>query len=138
MNRRILWGGYLVLFVVSELWALWGLPQQHAFTITDAAYCLFLVGIAGLAFNVRIISETLWRVVFGISVLFLVHTWLVMPVLYRRESLAWHQVALIQLFAIPALPLFLGLFLYAWRSPSVWRRAAQQDAAADATAELRR
>jgi hypothetical protein len=56
-----------VLFVAFEPWALWGLPQRHAFTITDAAYCLFLVGIAGLAFNLRIISETLWRVVFAIS-----------------------------------------------------------------------
>src|SRR5437870_816080 len=126
MTRRAVWGIYLVLYLAFEGWAFSQLPGPHSFSITDGAYLLFLIGVGGLALNVRILTERFWRIVFGVSVLFLIHNWLVMPFVYfRSQGLGWNQVAIIQAFQSPALPIFLGLLIYPWRSPPIWRNAAQ-------------
>jgi len=132
MTRRAVWGIYLVLYLAFEGWAFSQSPGPHSFSITDGAYLLFLIGVGGLALNVRILTERFWRIVFGVSVLFLIHNWLVMPFVYfRSQGLGWNHVAIIQALSVPALPIFLGLFTYAWRSHPIRRNAAQPGAPAD-------
>src|SRR5439155_4840213 len=107
MTRRAVWGIYLVLYLAFEGWAFSQSPVPHSFSITNGAYLLFLIGVGGLALNVRILTERFWRIVFGVSVLFLIHNWLVMPFVYfRSQGLGWNQVAIIQALSVPALPIF--------------------------------
>jgi len=55
-----------------------------------------------------------------------------LPVMNAQAGhLSMKQVLLTQLFLVPALPMFVALFIYAWRSPSLWAHAAQQGVPAD-------
>ena len=129
MNREW-WVLYLACYLAFSAWAILQLPEPHTFNLTDILYLLMMTGIVGLALNKRIISLSLWRVMFWIGITLLIHAWVIMPIIYLNEGLQLLNIGIIQLFSVPALPLFIGLYIYAYRSPEIWLSSAQQGAQA--------
>lgn len=124
-----IWVTYIIMFVGYETWAYSQLPEAQLITFEAFAYMLFLVGVAGLAFGQCFLSQRFWRVVSLVSIFFLVHAWIVMPLVLRfGSSLSWSQVATVLLYSVPALPMFIGLFLYAWCCPEIWLANSTNDA----------
>ena len=138
MKARRLWLLYAAAYLGYSAGAFFWLKRSAYPTLAidafigEVPYLLFLVGVVGLAMHWRIISRGFWRVVFGFSVLVLAYSWVMLPVMnVQAGHLSIKQALLIQLFAVPALPMFVALFIYAWRSPSLWAHAAQQGAPGD-------
>jgi len=82
---------------------------------------IFFVGLFGFAFGRRILSQQVWRYVFAVGVLVLVHAWVIMPFVYVDAGMSLRQILNILAFQVPLLPVFLALYCYAWRSTGIWQ-----------------
>ncbi len=126
MNNNY-WLVYIIFYFVYELWVFTQLPLPYTFNITDFFYFIMLVGITGLALKRKLINKPLWRIIFWVSIIFLFHTWIIMPIIYLNNNIELEIIIRIQLFSVPSLPLFIGLFMYVWRSPIIWAKNIQQE-----------
>ena len=118
------WLIYLAFYLAFDIWSLLKLNEfnePHSFSITDIFYIIIFVSILGLIFQKKIINELFWRIISWVSIIFIIHTWVIMPMIYLDDNIEWRAVGFIQLFAIPSLPLFIGLYIYAWRSREIWK-----------------
>ncbi|BCO31160.1 hypothetical protein TspCOW1_12630 [Thiohalobacter sp. COW1] len=122
---------YLILYLCYDTWVRATLSSGLEFTITDLFYLLMLLSIVGLALQRKIFTLKIWRAISALGLLLFIHAWVILPFLiYRGEGLEWEKIGVIQLYAVPSLPIFIGLFIYAWRSPAIWADHAQQGAQA--------
>jgi hypothetical protein len=121
MNK--FWLIYFLFIIAYEFILVFVLNQKgySKYTIADLFFVIFVIGLYGLAFRRRVISDKIWKVVFAISVIVFFHTWIVMPFVYRLSTgLTVSKIAYIQMFSIPNIPLFVALYVYAWRSAPLW------------------
>lgn len=117
------WQVYFFFIVIYEAVAIILLYQRGSvtFSISNIIQAFFIVGLYGLAFNHKFISKKFWQVVFGFSVIVFLHAWIMMPLIYRySEELTLQKIGFLQLFSIPTIPLFIALYLYAWKSENIW------------------
>ena len=122
MNR--FWIGYLIFFVIYEIVVVLYLNKidQFKFSISEIFYLISIIGLVGLAFQQKFISAIIWKAVFAISIIILMNTWLVMPLIYWfSQGLPVSKIILIQLFSLPSIPLFAALYVYAYRSKKIWK-----------------
>lgn len=117
---RGFWLVYVVLYVAFSTWAVWRLPDPVFISLTDLITFAMLIGIIGLALRKRLISQALWKIASVVGGLMFIHSWLVMPAIYIANDLGWREIAVIQTFALPSLPIFIGLYVYAWHSKEIW------------------
>lgn len=94
----------------------------YDFSITDTFYIVFFIGLFGLSFNRRILTENIWRYVFVIAALMYFHTWIFLPLfLIFSKEIPFLNVFYLLLYSVPLLPLIYALYLYAWRSKKLWQ-----------------
>jgi hypothetical protein len=119
-----LWIFYLIIFLIFEvisLLFLWG-KETYSFSIADIFQIVLVVGVIGLAFQKRIFLNIIWKILFVISVVVFLHAWVMMPLVYKfSEGLSFPKIVFIQLFNVPSIPLFVALYIYAWRSSKIWK-----------------
>jgi hypothetical protein len=119
-----IWIFYLIIFLIFEFMSLvflWG-RENHSFSIADIFQIVLMVGVIGLAFQKRIFLNIIWKILFVISVVVFLHTWVMMPLVYKfSEGLSFPKIVFIQLFNVPSIPLFVALYIYAWRSSKIWK-----------------
>ena len=119
--KKEFWLIYVAFYIGFTVWVIWRSPGPIFIPVTDLIHYGMLIGIIGLALGKKIISKTLWQVVSVIGGLMLIHSWLVMPAIFLNNDIGWKQIAIIQLFALPTVPIFIGLYFYAWRSQQIWK-----------------
>ena len=130
MKKKI-WLAYLILYFCYGIWVRATLSSGLTFTVTDLFYLLMLLSVVGLALQRKIFTVKIWRAISGLGFLLFIHAWVILPFLiYRDEGIEWTKIGIIQLYAVPSLPIFIGLYVYAWQSPAIWNNSAQQGAQA--------
>ena len=129
--KKNIWLAYLILYLCYDIWVRTTLSSGLVFTVTDLFYLLMLLSIVGLALQKKIFTLKIWRAISGLGFLLFIHAWAILPFLiYRGEGIEWAKIGIIQLYAVPSLPIFIGLYVYAWHSPEIWNNSAQQGAQA--------
>lgn len=108
-----LWLTYIAFYVAFTAWNIWRVPGHVFISVTDIIQMSMLVGIVGLALNRKIFGHALWKIVSIVGGLLLIHSRIVMPFIYTTNDIGWEQVAIIQLFSLPTIPIFIGLYIYA-------------------------
>jgi hypothetical protein len=119
------WVIYLFVFIAYESIAAIFLHQKDSLTISvflsSLIYIVFCIGIFGLAFKRKIFSNRIWQVVSIVSIVLFLANWLMMPLIYKYSyDLPLSRIGIIQLFSVPSIPLYIGVYMYAWRSANVW------------------
>ena len=120
------WLVYVILYLSYEAWAFSLLPEFNILNISNILYLIMLTGIVGLALQRKLINIKLWRIIFMLNIIFLIHGWVIMPIVFYNDGVQLTDIGLIQLFSTPSLPIIIGLYIYAWRSPNIWAKSVQQ------------
>lgn len=122
---KLFWKTYFVLILCYEFAILFYFSTRNEFEvkILDLIFIFFFIGIFGLAFDRCVFTEKIWRYIFGIAVIFFIHKWIVMPLVYLFSTkLPLFKALQIMLLSAPFIPIFFGLYAYAWRSSELWKR----------------
>lgn len=85
------------------------------------AYFIFIVGLAGLAFGIRIINRDIWKFIFGVSIIYTFNWFILAPtafVLSIPNILG--QVPFMMLTSLPLFFLPIALYFYGWKSDHLW------------------
>lgn len=121
---KLFWKTYFVFILGYEIAILYLLSIKKVFEIgvADFIHIFFFVGIFGLAFDRCVFTEKIWRYIFSLATIFFLHKYIVMPIVYIFSvKLPPFEILQIMLFSIPFVPIFFGLYIYAWRSSELWK-----------------
>ena len=119
------WLIYVVLYLTYNVWALLyssELNVSPTFNIFNAFELIMLISIIGLSLQIKLINIFIWQKLFWVSIIYLLLVWVAAPISYIYNDIGWKSIIIIQIFSIPTLPLFIGLFIYALRSPEIWNK----------------
>lgn len=125
MKMKLYWKVYFIFAFLYKIGMLVysSLTVEYDVNITDLFYAVFFLGVFGLAFNIRILNEKIWRCVFVFAAIVYIHAWILMPAIYVfSEGVSILKVLFIMMFSVPLIPLIYGLYIYAWLSNSLWFR----------------
>ena len=80
-----------------------------------------MTGLFGFAFRKKILSQTLWKVAFFIVLAIFAHGFFYESVIdYLNNELDILGFLFVVVVQLPFIPLYLALYLYAWKSNHIW------------------
>ena len=84
-----------------------------------------MTGLFGFAFRKKILSQTLWKVAFFIVLAIFAHGFFYESVIdYLNNELDILGFLFVVVVQLPFIPLYLALYLYAWKSNHIWESGA--------------
>jgi hypothetical protein len=139
MKANKVWLGYAAIYALYTAWVyfeLLALTPEYVLSGEDIFHecvsLVLLISIIGLGLQRRILVPVIWKIASGFSLFLAVGIWFVNPyIAVSGGHLTLGQALLVQLYTVPELPLLIGAFIYAWRSPNIWSHDAQQGVPAD-------
>ncbi len=120
-NKRetFLWRIYLVVMVGVAVWTVFPLPRELAEIFSLLVSLVGLIGLFGFAFQRRIARRLFWRIWFGLTLFSIAATF---SMFIGMLSLGFEvQLQWLVVLVVLNLPMYYALFMYAYRSPHVWK-----------------
>ena len=114
------WVCYFLLISILKVVLLYQ-AKFNEVTFSDGFLCLLILGGYGFSFQLKILSEKVWRYIFFFAVPFYFHWFVVMPLIYFfANNIPPIKIILIMKYSIPYIPVIYVIFLYSWKSEKLW------------------